>query len=449
MSEALREAARAIFAAALQAVDIKSAVQREINVQPGILTIAGRSLPIAEVDRVLIVAIGKAAVPMFAAAQKSLIGLPVAAVVVAPIETHPATPLQPEFSYKSNEVQYFSGSHPTPDVHSAKAARSILNLLNTATDRTVVLFLISGGASAMIEQPLDPRISLQDIANFHRALVASGLNITQMNTLRKHISAVKGGRLATAAARARMQCSLLISDVPAAAPDAIASGPSLPDTTTVADCLPLFDRLKLSPNLPISILEFFSNPQLPETPKPQDAAFARAHYKVILSSDHLALAAQQAALAANFHATIDNTPDDWDYREAAEYLLNRSAALSLRSPRACLISVGEVSVTLPPTAGEGGRNQQMALWCAEELARRGREAAILCAGSDGIDGHSTAAGAVCDDTTIERAAAAGYSLTRALHDFHASPLLHTIGDSIVTGPTGNNLRDLRLILTEA
>ena len=243
-----------------------------------------------------------------------------------------------------------------------------------------------------------------------------------------------------------MQCTLLVSDVPAASPDAIASGPSLPDTTTVADTQRLFLRLQESGRVPDTIAAWFHNPLLPETPKPNDAAYARAHWHVILSGDHLADAAARAAEAAGFHAVIDNTPDDWDYGDAAKYLLGRSAALGEQHARTCLISVGEMGVTIPAHAGEGGRNQHFALWCAVQLARRGEVATVLSAGSDGVDGHSSAAGAVCDETTVARAELLGWSATGALDSFRSAPLLLSAGDAIHTGPTGNNLRDLRLLM---
>jgi glycerate 2-kinase len=440
VSEALREAARRIFAEALRAVDVSAAVRAHVAVTDAVLTLGGRNVPLHDLDCVLLVAIGKAAVPMYRAASEELGAVPHHAVVVAPESTLPAV------EDRDSTTIYLPGAHPTPTQDSFRAADAILEMLAGTTDRTAVLFLISGGASAMVERPLSAAITLDDLAAFSRALVGSGMGITEMNTLRKHFSAVKGGRLAVAAARARMQCTLLISDVPEASPDAIASGPSLPDGTTVADTLRLFRKLKQGASIPDSFTAWFEDLALPETPKPDEAAFARAHWQVILSSDHLAQAAAQAAKDAGFHAVIDNTPDDWEYREAARYLLDRAA---VAGPGTCLISVGEVNVTIPTGHGEGGRNQQFALWCAAELVRRNARATVLSAGSDGIDGHSLAAGAVCDETTVARAVAVAMNAEVALQAFDSAPLLREVNDAIVTGPTGNNLRDLRLILTGA
>ncbi len=443
MSAQLRNAGRRIFAAALQAVDVRAAVRRRISVHAGNLMLGDQSLPLADLDGVLVIALGKAAVSMYEAAADALSEVAHEAVVVAPAETLPG-------SFESHPgVAFLPGAHPTPTSDSLRAADLILAKLTGATERTAVLFLISGGASAMVEQPLDRAITLADLAVFSRALVGSGLDITAMNTLRKHLSAVKGGRLALAAAAARMQCTLLISDVPAASPDAIASGPSLPDSTTVAQTRILFQSLRATTVLPASVCAWFESAAMPETPKATDAAFARSHWEVLLSGDHLALAAAAAAEIGGFHAVVDNTCDDWEYREAARYLLDRSATLSREhGSRTCLISVGEIGVNVPVHAGEGGRNQHFALWSATELSRRGESATVLSAGSDGIDGHSNAAGAVCDERTFARAAAAGLNVEDALKRFDSAPLLWAVGDAIHTGPTGSNLRDLRLILTD-
>ncbi len=429
----LATAARAIFAQALARVDIHRAVLAHLHADATTLTLGPRTLPATALDRLLIVAIGKAAVPMHAASRKALAParIPIQSIVISP-SPEPSTP----------DTLHLPGRHPTPDARSLAAATSVLELLRTATPRTAVLFLLSGGASAMLERPLDPAITLPDLAAFHRSLVASGLSIAHMNTLRKHVSAVKGSRLAVAAAPALAQHTLLLSDVPAATPDTIGSGPSLPDPTTLADCRTLLPRL----TLPDRITAFLARANAPETPKPSHPAFARATWTTILSSEDLAQAAAESARSLAFHTEIDNTPDDWDYREAARYLLARSVALALTHPRTCLISVGELSLALPPNPGEGGRNQHFALFSATELLRTNDQATILSAGSDGIDGHSLAAGAVCDHTTLPRATALGLSPVAALAAFNSAPLLARLGDQIVTGPTGNNLRDLRLIL---
>ena len=445
MSEPLGATARRIFAHTIAAVDVQSAVRARISLNLTDLVLAGVPISLQALEGVLVIAMGKAAVSMYAAVEAALAGLPIKAVVVAPPETLPLMAT----GDAGTDVVYLPGDHPTPTEASLDAADRILQALSMVTPRTVVLFLISGGASAMVERPLAPDISLDDLRVFTRAIVGSGLSITAMNALRKHMSAVKGGRLAQAAAAAAMQCTLLVSDVPHASPDAVASGPSLPDSTTVADCRALFNSLQQTTQLPASVLRWFRSPGLAETPKPEDSAFARAHREVVLSSDSLAYAAVRAAEVEGLFAVVDNTCDEWEYREAALYLLHRAESLAREARRpVCLISVGEVGVTLNAQPGEGGRNQQFALWCARKAADLGIRATVLSAGSDGVDGHSTAAGAVCDESTVIRAAALGWSAEEALTAFNAAPLLQAVGDALHTGPTGNNLRDLRLILIE-
>ena len=239
-----------------------------------------------------------------------------------------------------------------------------------------------------------------------------------------------------------MPYTMLISDVPVGMPDAIGSGPSLPDSTSLAECRGLLRGLEL----PVSVAKFFSGTLCVETPKLGDGCFARAHWDVVSSSEHLAAAASKAARAAGFRVEIDNGCDEWEYRDAGRYLIDRGLEISGGPDRVCLISVGEVGVTLPAETGEGGRNQQFALWCAAEMARRGMEATIASVGSDGIDGNSQLAGAVCDEDTAGREAELGLNVEEALERFDAAPLLKAVGAAIETGPTGNNLRDLRMLL---
>jgi glycerate 2-kinase len=437
----LADEARAIFAAALKGVDVEEAVRRRISLESVSLR-RGNSLRLGEsvvaageIDRVMVVALGKAGVPMYRAAERALAGVRVEGIVVG-VE-QPAESLA--------RAGFYVGAHPTPDARSLRAAEAVLDFLRGVDGRTAVLFLVSGGASAMVEKPLDAGISLEDTAAFHRALVGSGLAIAEMNALRKHFSAVKGGRLAEAARAARVQATLLVSDVPAGRVDAIASGLSVPDGSTVDECRGL---LRSVAGVPTGVREFFAGGLCVETPKPRDAAFARAAWEVILSSDDLARAAAGAARAAGFYVEIDNGCDEWEYRDAARYLLERSEAMAREHGRSCLISVGEVSVRIEGDAGEGGRNRQLALWAANELAKSGGRATVLSAGSDGIDGIGDAAGAVCDETTVGRARAAGLSVEAALRGFESGPLLRAVGDEILTGATGSNLRDLRLVLRD-
>jgi hydroxypyruvate reductase len=302
--------------------------------------------------------------------------------------------------------------------------------------------MISGGGSSIVEKPIDDEISLDDLIATYRALVLSGAPIAEINAIRKHLSSVKGGRLAQAAFPAQ-QVSLLVSDVPDNTPDALASGPTMPDSTSAEDCYRIAEKHALLPQFPHSTRELFERRALEETPKSDDQAFYRSRWWTLLSNQTAIEHASAAAERAGFAVHVDNSCDDWDYEPAADYLLKRVRELRKESPRICLISGGEVTVKVT-NGGVGGRNQQFALACATKIAEE--NITVLSAGTDGVDGNSPAAGAVVDGTTIVRARSSGLDAKAALEKFNAYPLFNAIGDAIETGPTGNNVRDLRILL---
>ena len=322
------------------------------------------------------------------------------------------------------------------------------------------MFLISGGGSTLFDLPLDPRISLADTVAFHQALIASGATIAEMNTLRKHFSAVKGGRLAAAAPRAG-RLTLQIVDVPARHADAVASGPTLEDPSTVEDCRELLDRYRLLETFPPSVRRFFSRPDLPETPGDkaalQDAAVKRDEARrakdlaTLLSNRDLLQAARERAAALGYEVIVDNSCDDWPYDRAAAYLVDRLIQHRQQRPgrKLCLLSGGEVTVRIDRTPGVGGRNQQFALGCALLLERQLPDQQMVClsAGSDGVDGNSPAAGAIVDPSTAARARSLALDPEAALAALDAFPVFTALGDALLTGPTGNNLRDIRILLS--
>ena len=296
----------------------------------------------------------------------------------------------------------------------------------------------------MVEQMLREAASLEEIVATHKVLVESGAPIAEINSVRKHLSAVKGGRLAAAAAPAE-QLTIFVSDVPEGKLDALASGPTMADRSTAAEVLRIVDAYRLREQLPPAVALNLSSEMLAETPKAGDVIFARSHWTVLLDSASLEDAARKRALELGWTVTIDNSCDDWDAEDAAEYLVRRLEALRAIQPRVCLISAGEVTVKVPAgSAGRGGRNQHFALLCSRLIA--GRMMMVLSAGSDGIDGNSPAAGAVVDGTTVSGAAAVDFDVEKALSEFDSFGLTSLLGDVVMTGPTGNNLRDLRVLL---
>jgi hydroxypyruvate reductase len=475
--ESLHTTAAGIFTGALKACNIASAFDRRLRFEGHTLH---RLLPdgsgpatidLSAYKRVFAIALGKAAGPMLEILlermkrRKGLRG----------ICASNQLPTKRNWRFR-----YFESGHPLPNEDSFAAARAALALLRKARKDTIVFFLISGGGSALFELPLDPHITLEDTIEFNQLLLASGAPINEVNTLRKHFSAVKGGRLAMAAPEAT-KVSLLLPDVPLRTLDALSSGPTSPDHSTVADVRDLLAKYDLAEKLPPSIRAFFERADFPESPgnktwrvsflphkmpwsdaapprpmtsansmSDEDEAFRDSIFEILLSSHDLVESTRALARNAGYHVIVDNACDDWDYADAARYLLERFHTYRAQHPRFCLISVGEVTVTLNRTPGAGGRNQQFALICALELAKYpGARLTVLSAGSDGIDGNTQSAGAIADPTTVARARAFGFDPEQSLAEFNACPLFTAIGDSVVTGPTGHNLRDLRLLISES
>ena len=431
----MRGTAREIFAAALKNASIESAFARHMHCERGVLRVCEDLYDLNSYNRVLVVSMGKAGHTM-AAALEAQVGSRLEGIVASSVEA--ATQIR--------GLRYFRGGHPAPTAESIQAAEAILKSLNSLDANSLAIFLLSGGGSSIVEKPIDAEISLADLIATYRALVHSGAPIAEINAIRKHLSAVKGGRLALAAYPAQ-QVSILVSDVPDATPDALASGPTMPDSTSIHDCERIAEKYGLAAQFPGSVAELFRERALEETPKSDDAAFVRARWWTVLSNKVALEEAAAAAGAAGFVVETDNSCDDWDYEKAADYLLGRLRELRSKNARVCLLSGGEVTVTVRD-GGVGGRNQQFALACAEKIA--GEDITVLSAGTDGIDGNSPAAGAVADGSTLVRARAeerAGRAAARrALAGFDAFPFFDSMGDAVLTGPTGNNLRDLRILL---
>jgi glycerate 2-kinase len=426
----MRSVAREIFTLSLKNASIENAFARHVSCDHGVLRVCEDLHDLDSYSRVLVVSIGKAAHTMVAALEDQ---------VGSRLEGIVASSVQPASQVRG--FRYFQGGHPLPTVDSIQAADAILRSLNSLNAASLVIFMVSGGGSSIVEKPMDAEISMPDLVAAYRALVHSGAPIAEIIAIRKHLSAVKGGRLAQAAYPAQ-QISILVSDVPDATPDALASGPTMPDSTSIADCERIAAKYGLIDQFPKSVADLFRQHALEETPKSDDPAFVRARWWTVLSNKVAVEEASLAAARAGFAVEVDNSCDDWDYQKAADYLVRRVHELRKSVSRVCLISGGEVTVSVRD-GGTGGRNQQFALACAERIS--GEDITVLSAGTDGIDGNSPAAGAVVDGKTVERAGGQE-SLRQALAGFNAHSVFHALGDAVETGPTGNNLRDLRILL---
>jgi glycerate 2-kinase len=427
----MRVTARQLFEHALAEASIDRAFQRHVECERGVLRVCEDLHDLDSYGRVLVVSIGKAAHAMVNSLEMQA-GNRFEGIVASSVEA----------LSQARGFRYFRGGHPTPNEDSLRAAEAMLKSLNAQTAASLVIFMLSGGGSSIAEKPIDNEISLPDLIATYRALVHSGAPIAEINSIRKHLSAIKGGRLALAAAPAQ-QVSLLVSDVPDNMPDALASGPTMPDSTTVSECHAIAEKYGMLNEFPTSVRELFQRHALEETPKSDDPAFHRSRWWTILSNSSLLEAARLDAQRQGFSVEVDNSCDDWDYLRAADFLLDRVRELRKKSERVCLISGGEVVVKVR-NGGTGGRNQQFALACASKIA--GQNMTVLSAGTDGIDGNSPAAGAIVDGITLERSKARGLAANVHLASFNAYPFFDALGDVVVTAPTGNNLRDLRILL---
>jgi glycerate 2-kinase len=427
----MRVTARHLFEHALAEASIDRAFQRHVDCDRGVLRICEDLHDLDSYHRVLVISIGKAAHAMVNSLEMQA-GTRFEGIVSSSVD--PVSQVR--------GFRYFRGGHPTPNHESFRAAEAMLKSLSAQNASSLVIFMLSGGGSSIAEKPIDGEISLEDMVATYRALVHSGAPIAEINAIRKHLSAVKGGRMAVAASGAQ-QVSLLVSDVPDNTPDALASGPTMPDSTTIEDCYTIAEKYGMLERFPISVRELFQRHALDETPKPDNLAFHRSRWWPLLSNASLLDAAEAEAQRHGFSVEINNSCDDWDYARAADYLLERLRRLRQKSERVCLLSGGEVTVKVE-NGGVGGRNQQFALACAAKIS--GEAVTVLSAGTDGIDGNSSAAGAIVDGSTLERARTRGLDPGAHLSGFNAYPFFESLGDGIITGPTGNNLRDLRILL---
>jgi glycerate 2-kinase len=432
-----KQVAREIFHDTLAALDIPRVMEQKLTLTGSVLKLDDAAIDLSVFTSTFVVGIGKAAHAM-AAGLRSLLpdSCQFRGVVAAP--TRPATPIA--------GLEYYVAGHPNPNADSWRAAEAILSLLHGVDERTVVFFLLSGGGSALTELPIVPGMRLEDLQAANHALVTCGAPIEAMNTVRRHLSAVKGGRLAVAAARAT-KVTLAVTDVPAGKEHALASGPTVPDPSTVADTNRIIDQYVLRQRFPEVLVRWLDEGKMPETPKPGDPAFGNAHFQLLLGMHDLFHGAHHASEARGYVTCCDNSTDDWPVEKAADTLLKKLEEWKAENPgeRVALIADGELRSPVTGN-GVGGRNSAFVLSCVEKIA--GRKITVLSAGTDGMDGNSPAAGAVADGETLGRAKALGLDPVAAFQQSDAYNFFDKLGDAVVTGPSGNNLRDLRILLAE-
>ncbi|HYV18752.1 MAG TPA: DUF4147 domain-containing protein [Verrucomicrobiae bacterium] len=446
-----REILWSIGEEAIRSCDAARAVTRAVGVEPGRITLGGRPVRAVPPGRLIVLAIGKAAESMYEAFRARLAAAgskrPVRALIVHPAGSPKVVAAKdaPRVALGHEQVTTIAGEHPVPGKGSMRAGTAALRLLASARSGDDVVALVSGGGSALLEAPLVPFITPKELERLHQVLVVSGAPIGAINTVRKHLSALKGGRLAALARQARSLSTLIVCDVDLERYEEVASGPTVPDRTTLDDMVEAVSHYGLAPALPERVLEGLRGARLPETPKPKDPIFKRAKSILLLSNLDLRNAAVRGGLARGLSAEAMPTEITGPVDETVEMVARaiEGAPTGLR-----LLVLGGETRTVAPAGGQGGRAQDLALRLAlrmRNLSVRGW--AFVSTGSDGKDGSSPAAGAFVDSSTLERVRGMGIDPEKVLERGDSYKLFHRLGDALVTGPTGTNVRDLYLLLT--
>lgn len=435
-----RIAARGIFEHALEAVNARMAVQRLIKLEGTKLFIGERAFD-AAARKIYAIAVGKAA-PAMAAGLAETVGPHLAAGVL----TGPKLDLLSNLSASQWEI--FFGGHPLPNEQSLAAAQAAFALLNKANEeRALVIFLISGGGSAMIEWPRSGEITLADLRDTNRVLVSCGASIAEINSVRAVISDVKAGGLARRVPYWKRE-TLIVSDTNDGDESSVASGPTVIEPSSRFDAREVVARYRLEAYLPPPVLRMLDS----SANQNRDKERFRSSYYVVLSNHDAIFAAANRSAELGLAIEIATDIHEQPIAEGCRLLVNRTAELFEReggNQPVCLISGGEFSC--PVTGdGVGGRNSETVLRCALEISERSFAGeprfVILSAGTDGIDGNSPAAGAIADSNTISRASAQGLDPRDFLKRSDAFTFFDQLGDALITGATGTNVRDLRIVL---
>ena len=429
-----------ILSASLQAADPRAAVQRALTLEDNQLTFANARLNLDQYRRARVVGVGKAAQSM-TAGLVDVLGDRLADGLIITKHVDAASGL-PE------RIRVLPGGHPVPSIESATSTRALVDFLAGGDADDLVFCMISGGGSALMTLPVEG-VTLEDMQNLTRLLLACGADIREMNTLRKHLDQVKGGGLARRAAPARL-VTLVLSDVIGSPLDGIASGPTVADSSTYADALAILRKYGIYDQAPASIrtvLESGARGDIPETVKPGDACLEHTISQVIASNPQAAAAGLAQARREGFHTLLLTTYLQGEAAQVGSMLaavLREIDASGQPLPRpACIAAGGETTVTLRGS-GKGGRNQEMALGAAFLLAGL-PNAALVTLGTDGEDGPTDAAGAVATGETIERARALGRSPLEDLQNNDAYHFFEALDDLLMTGPTGTNVNDLAFL----
>lgn len=418
----------------IEAVEPSSAMRKWLKAE-------GQRLGIEDYEKVVVVGGGKACAAMAMALEQSLGERLTQGIVNILRGTMPRTPL--------HKIKLVEASHPIPDELGVAGSRQMLELVRGLGQRDLVICVISGGGSALIPLPAEG-ITLSELQEVTQLLLKSGATIQELNTVRKHLSAVKGGQLARAAYPARV-ISLIISDVVGDRLDTIASGPTYPDTTTYSDALAVFKKYRLEEKAPPRIITRLMNGvkgMIPETPKAGEECFQNAYYKIIASNSDALAAGAEVGRAHGLNVHTLTTTMQGEARQVGEYLSDVAKGVYENErpvPKPALLLLGGETTVTVKGEGIGGRNQELALSTALGIAGL-KTTTIVSFSTDGIDGPTDAAGAVADGFTIQRAEQLGLTPSGYLDNNDSYHFFKELGDLLITGPTGTNVMDVTALV---
>ncbi len=433
----LKEAAKRVFLGTLKAIEPDSVIKQKLTVDGNTLSLVGEQIPLDDFTEVVLIGMGKASLKMGAAVE-TLLGDRVKRGILV-------TDRRSSIKVRS---EVFVAGHPLPDADSLIAGERIVELVRSCGDDALIIFLVSGGGSSLVELPLSRSISLEDLRVTNQVLVGCGATIREINIVRKSLSGIKGGRLGKLAQNSKC-VGLYLSDVNPGDLRSIASNPLLPEEVGDEESIDVVNRLNLMDKLPDSVVSVIQQKSSPRVSEDWGTGASRPITMLLLDNSNAIQAAAELARQIGFRVEVDANLIEGEYRSVADQSVDRLLNLKSSFPqdRVCVISGGEVSCSVR-SDGIGGRNHEFVLYSAARLACSGigEGVAVLSCGTDGIDGNSKAAGAVGDAALVLKAAGHGADASIFISSNDSHSFFKQAGGLVVTGPSGNNVRDLRILM---